>query len=156
MVLNRKGFFLELGEKEPQAAETKPEPKQVKVESAAEASQPAAAPVPVEEIAPASPAAQASAPAAVDAVAVDAVAAQSTTDTTAESTGAAPKVQTSLTTADAIAAELAAAEAAKPEIQLTTFAPDALQPGNSIRPGKRRPGNNLAGFRSMASELFKS
>ena len=153
MVLNRKGFFLELGEKEPQAAETKPEPKQVKVESAAEASQPAAAPVPVEEIAPASTAAQASAPAAVDAVAVDA---QSTTDTTAESTGAAPKVQTSLTTADAIAAELAAAEAAKPEIQLSTFAPDALQPGNSIRPGKRRPGNNLAGFRSMASELFNS
>ena len=153
MVLNRKGFFLELGEKEPQAAETKPEPKQVKVESAAEASQPAAAPVPVEEIAPASPAAQASAPAAVDAVAVDA---QSTTDTTAESTGAAPKEQTSLTTADAIAAELAAAEAAKPEIQLSTFAPDALQPGNSIRPGKRRPGNNLAGFRSMASELFNS
>ena len=65
MVLNRKGFFLELGEKEPQAAEAKPEPKQVKAESAAEASQPAAAPVPVEEIAPASPAAQASAPAAV-------------------------------------------------------------------------------------------
>ena len=153
MVLNRKGFFLELGEKEPQAAEAKPEPKQVKAESAAEASQPAAAPVPVEEIAPASPAAQASAPAAVDAVAV---AAESTTDTTAESTGAAPKVQPPLTTADAIAAELAAAEAAKPEIQLRTFAPDALQPGNSIRPGKRRPGNNLAGFRSMASELFNS
>ena len=151
MVLNRKGFFLELGEKEPQAAETKPEPKQVKVESAAEASQPAAAPVPVEEIAPASPAAQAFA-----AVAVTAVAAESTTNTTAESTGAAPKVQPFRTTADAIAAELAAAEAAKPQSQLTTFAPDALQPGNSIRPGKRRPGNNLAGFRSMASELFNS
>ena len=153
MVLNRKGFFLELGEKEPQAAEAKPEPKQVKAESAAEASQPTAAPVPVEEIAPASPAAQASAPAAVAAVAV---APESTTDTTAESTGAAPKVHPFRTTADAIAAELAAAEAAKPEIQLSTFAPDALQPGNSIRPGKRRPGNNLAGFRSMASELFNS
>ena len=82
--------------------------------------------------------------------------AASNPDTTAKSTEDAPKAKPSLTTAEAIAAELAAAEAAKPEIQLSTFAPVALQPGNSIRPGKRRPGNNLAGFRSMASELFKS
>ena len=149
MVLNRKGFFLELGDQEPQAAATKPEPKQVKVESAAEAAQPAAAPAPVEETSPA----QTSAPVAVAAVAS---AAESKTDTTAESSGNAPTVQTSQTTAEAIAAELAAAEAAKPEIQLSTFAPEALQPGNSIRPGKRRPGNNLSGFRSMASELFTS
>ena len=82
--------------------------------------------------------------------------AASNPDTTAKSSEDTPKAKPSLTTAEALAAELAAAEAAKPEIQLTTFAPDALQPGNSIRPGKRRPGNNLAGFRSMASELFKS
>ena len=152
MVLNRKGFFLELGDQEPQAAETKPEPKQEKVESAAEASQPAAAPAAVAEAVPA-PAAD-PAPAPVAAVAESKAA--SKPDITAKSTEDAPKAKPSLTTAEAIAAELAAAEAAKPEIQLSTFAPEALQPGNSIRPGKRRPGNNLAGFRSMASELFKS
>ena len=152
MVLNRKGFFLELGEQEPQAAETKPEPKPEKVENAAEPSQPEAAPAPVEEAVPA-PAVE-PAPAPVTVVAESQAA--SNPDTTAKSSEDAPKAKPSLTTAEALAAELAAAEAAKPEIQLTTFAPDALQPGNSIRPGKRRPGNNLAGFRSMASELFKS
>ena len=152
MVLNRKGFFLELGDQEPQAAETKPEPEQEKVESAAKASQPAAAPAAVAEAVPA-PAAD-PAPAPVAAVAESKAA--SKPDIPARSTEDAPKAKPSLTTAEAIAAELAAAEAAKPEIQLSTFAPEALQPGNSIRPGKRRPGNNLAGFRSMASELFKS
>ena len=152
MVLNRKGFFLELGEQEPQAAETKPEPKPEKVENAAEPSQPAAAPAPVEEAVPAAAVDPAPAPVAVVAESQ----AASNPDTTAKSSEDAPKAKPSLTTAEALAAELAAAEAAKPEIQLTTFAPDALQPGNSIRPGKRRPGNNLAGFRSMASELFKS
>ena len=88
--------------------------------------------------------------------AVAASKAESKGDTTAQSTEVAPKAESSKTTAEAIAAELAAAEAAKPEVELVTFAPEALQPGNSIRPGKRRPGNNLAGFRSMASELFKS
>ena len=152
MVLNRKGFFLELGEQEPQAAETKPEPKPEKVENAAEPSQPEAAPAPVAEAVPAPAVDPAPAPVAVVAESQ----AASNLDTTAKSSEDAPKAKPSLTTAEAIAAELAAAEAAKPEIQLTTFAPDALQPGNSIRPGKRRPGNNLAGFRSMASELFKS
>ena len=152
MVLNRKGFFLELGEQEPQEAETKPEPKPEKVENAAEPSQPAAAPAPVEEAVPAPAVDPAPAPVALVAESQ----AASNPDTTAKSSEDAPKAKPSLTTAEALAAELAAAEAAKPEIQLTTFAPDALQPGNSIRPGKRRPGNNLAGFRSMASELFKS
>ena len=152
MVLNRKGFFLELGEQEPQAAETKPEPKPEKVENAAEPSQPEAAPAPVEEAVPAPAVDPAPAPVAVVAESQ----AASNPDTTAKSSEDAPKAKPSLTTAEALAADLAAAEAAKPEIQLTTFAPDALQPGNSIRPGKRRPGNNLAGFRSMASELFKS
>ena len=152
MVLNRKGFFLELGEQEPQAAKTKPEPKPEKVENAAEPSQPEAALAPVEEAVP-DPAVE-PAPAPVTVVAESQAA--SNPDTTAKSSEDAPKAKPSLTTAEALAAELAAAEAAKPEIQLTTFAPDALQPGNSIRPGKRRPGNNLAGFRSMASELFKS
>ena len=62
----------------------------------------------------------------------------------------------SLTTAEAIAAELAAAEAEKPELVLMNFAPDALRPGNSIRFNKRVPGRNLSGFRNMASDLFKT
>ena len=152
MVLNRKGFFLELGDHDPKAAETKPKTKTeakpdteaVKVESAPKSPKPAAAPAPVEASAPVS------APAPV------AVAAVSKTDSTAKSSDVEAKAKPSLTTAEAIAAELSAAEAAKPEVELVTFAPEALQPGNSIRPGKRRPGNNLAGFRSMAAELFKS
>ena len=144
MVLNRKGFFLELGDHEPTApegkAETKPETKAVKVESTPTSPQPAATSTPVEEIAPA--------PVAVASV--------SKSDSTAESAEGVAKAKPSLTTAEAIAAELATAEAARPEVELVTFAPEALQPGNAIRPGKRRPGNNLSGFRSMATELFKS
>ncbi|WP_114992966.1 hypothetical protein [Synechococcus sp. UW179A] len=64
--------------------------------------------------------------------------------------------QSSLTIAEAIAAELAAAEAEKPDVVLVNFAPDALSPGNSIRSNKRVPGRNLSGFRMMASDLFKS
>ena len=62
----------------------------------------------------------------------------------------------SLTTAEAIAAQLAAAEAEQPELVLVNFAPDALRPGNSIRPNKRAPGKNLSTFRDMASDLFKT
>ena len=144
MVLNRKGFFLELGDHEPTASEskasTKPETKPAKVESASKSPQPAATSAPIEAIA--------SAPVAV--------ASESDTNRTTESAEVVAKAKPSLTTAEAIAAELAAADSAKPEVELVTFAPQALQPGNSIRPGKRRPGNNLAGFRSMATDLFKS
>ena len=149
MVLNRKGFFLELGDHQAKAPETKSEAKQEKAESAPESSQPAAAPAPapVKEVAPAPVEEVAPAPVAV--------AAESKTDTTAESAEVESKAKPSLTTAEAIAAELAAADSARPEVELVTFAPEALQPGNSIRPGKRRPGNNLAGFRSMATDLFK-
>ena len=144
MVLNRKGFFLELGDHEPTASEskaaTKPETKPAKVENASKSPQPAATSAPIEAIA--------SAPVAV--------ASESDTNRTTESAEVVAKAKPSLTTAEAIAAELAEADSAKPEVELVTFAPQALQPGNSIRPGKRRPGNNLAGFRSMATDLFKS
>ena len=62
----------------------------------------------------------------------------------------------SLTTAEAIAAELAAAAAARPAMTVATYAPDALLPGRALRPQRRRPGANLKGFRSMAADLFKS
>ena len=62
----------------------------------------------------------------------------------------------SLTTAEAIAAALAEAEAARPVVTLSTFAPDMLQPGRALRVEPRRPGRNLKGFKDMASELFSS
>jgi len=62
----------------------------------------------------------------------------------------------SLTTAETIAAKLAAEQANQPEITLVNFATNALRPGNSIRTNKRSPGKNLSGFRDMASDLFKT
>ena len=131
MVLNRKGFFLELGDPDPalaakyseaNAARSKIAAKESKKPSTASAT---AKPVQADKAQPAP--------------------APTTTE-----------AKPSLTTAEAIAAELAAAEAAKPTVELVNFAPEALKPGNAVRPGKRRPGSNLSGFRSMASELFKS
>ena len=52
--------------------------------------------------------------------------------------------------------ELAATDAARPEIAIVNFAPEALQAGNSLRKNKRTPGKNLTGFKDMASELFKT
>ena len=62
----------------------------------------------------------------------------------------------SLTTAEAIAASLAEAEAARPVVTFSTFAPDMLRPGRALRSKPRRPGRNLKGFKDMASELFSS
>ncbi|MBT67033.1 MAG: translation initiation factor 2 [Synechococcus sp. NP17] len=62
----------------------------------------------------------------------------------------------SATTAEAIAAELAEAEASRPVVMLSTFAPDMLRPGRELRPERRRPGRNLKEFRDMTSELFSS
>ena len=60
------------------------------------------------------------------------------------------------TTAEAIAAELAAAEAARPPVPLTTFAPDNLMPGSALRQSRRRPGAAMKGFRVLAGDLFKA
>jgi hypothetical protein len=84
---------------------------------------------------PAAPAAPAGAPAAQQAAA-----------------SAAP----SLTTAEAIAAELRAAQEAKPPVSIATFAPDALNPANAVPNRRRRAGANLAGFKAMASGMFRS
>jgi len=58
-----------------------------------------------------------------------------------------------LTTAEAIAAELRAAQEAKPAPTLSTFAPDALNPGNGVAMRRRRAGANLAGFKAMAKSM---
>lgn len=59
------------------------------------------------------------------------------------------------TTAEAIAAELAAAENAKPMVVLTTFSPDNLLPGTGLQQRRRRPGASLKSFRTIAADLFK-
>ena len=132
MVLNRKSFFLELREPAPEAAETKSQPGETSEGAVAatgsDLSRPAAASDPIE--------------------------AEAITSTLSAESGA--KSSPSLSSPETTAAELAEADAARAEIRFVTFAPEALQPGNSVRPGKRRPGNNLSGFRSMATDLFKT
>lgn len=136
MVLNRKGFFLELGDPDPAVAAKYAQPEATKTPTAVqEREKPSASATSTEPVQ--------TKPAKTEQV----QAAPAPTSTEAKP---------SLTTAEAIAAELAAAEAAKPTVELINFAPEALKPGNAVRPGKRRPGSNLSGFRSMASELFKS
>ena len=62
----------------------------------------------------------------------------------------------SLTTAEAIAAELRAAQEAMPPAALSTFAPECLNPANAVPSRRRRAGANLAGFKAMAAGLFRS
>ena len=60
------------------------------------------------------------------------------------------------TTAEAIAAELAASQAARPAVTMSTYAPSNLMPGAGLRAGKRRPGAGMKGFMTIAGDLFKS
>ena len=60
------------------------------------------------------------------------------------------------TTAEAIAAELRAAQEALPPPSLSTFAPDCLNPANALRSRRRLAGANLAGFKEMASGMFRN
>tara|TARA_B100000161_G_scaffold186977_1_gene135136 strand:+ start:173 stop:577 length:405 start_codon:yes stop_codon:yes gene_type:complete len=69
---------------------------------------------------------------------------------------ASPQPAAALTTAEAIAAELAAAEAARPAVTYSTFAPSNLMPGGGLRQRSRRPGAALKSFRGIAQDLFKS
>lgn len=69
---------------------------------------------------------------------------------------AAASTAPSLTTAEAIAAELRAAQEAKPPVSIATFAPEALNPANAVPSRRRRAGANLAGFKAMASGMFRS
>jgi len=69
---------------------------------------------------------------------------------------AAPSAAPSLTTAEAIAAELRAAQDAKPPVSTATFAPEALNPANAVPSRRRRAGANLAGFKAMASGMFRN
>ncbi|MFZ4565193.1 MAG: hypothetical protein ACOYMY_01910 [Prochlorococcaceae cyanobacterium] len=66
---------------------------------------------------------------------------------------AAPAGQPSITTAEALAAERAAAQKAETPRELTTFAAELLNPAQAIPRGRRRPGASLAPFRDLASSL---
>jgi hypothetical protein len=61
-----------------------------------------------------------------------------------------------VTTAEAIAAELRAAQEALPPPSNATFAPDCLNPTNALRSRRRLAGANLAGFKDMASGMFRN
>ena len=80
----------------------------------------------------------------------------STSSVTASAPSAPAAATGSMTTAEAIAAALAEAEAARPVVTLSTFAPGRLRPGRGLRCQPRRPGRDLKGFKDMASELFSS
>lgn len=71
----------------------------------------------------------------------------------AEAPKAAASGTAALTTAEAIAAELRAAQEARPAPTLSTFAPTALNPGNGVPMRRRRAGANLAGFKAMAKSM---
>jgi len=128
-------FFLDLsaeGDKAPEPARIAP------VEPAPEPKSPAAAAA--AGVKPASEPAAVQAPAAIG--------------TAAAATPAAPV--SGMTTAEAIAAELAAAQADRPEPNLATFAPDCLVPGSANPPRRRRAGANLAGFKEIARSYLKA
>lgn len=133
MVFQRKpSFFLDLSGD--QAAPPSTKPVQVAVEQKKPAA--AAAATPAAESTPAK-----SAPAKADASAA------------AASSEAARPV---LTTAEAIAAELRAAQEARPAPSQATFAPECLNPANALPRRRRRAGANLAGFKAMGDSLFRS
>ncbi len=60
-----------------------------------------------------------------------------------------------LTTAEAIAAELAAAEAQRPAPTMATFAPECLTPGGAAPMRRRTGGANLGVFKDMAAGMMR-
>ena len=141
-------FFLDLtgGNEELPAAPVVVAPVREKASPAkAPASKPAEVAV---RVAPVSQSPRASEPAKVAAAAI--VAAE------ASVAAAAPAARTSLTTAESIAAELAAAQANRPAPSLATFAPEALVPGGATPRRRRSGGANLAGFKAIARSFVKN
>ena len=61
-----------------------------------------------------------------------------------------------ITTAEAIRAELAAAQSEAPSVNLSNFAPDFLLPGRALTQPKRKAGPSLGRYRDMVDELFRS
>ena len=61
-----------------------------------------------------------------------------------------------ITTAEAIRAELAAAQAEAPSVNMSNFAPDFLLPGRTLTQPKRKAGPSLGRYRDMVDDLFRS
>ncbi|MFM7732489.1 MAG: hypothetical protein ACKO6F_03310 [Cyanobium sp.] len=113
------------------------------------------APVKQPEPASAKPAAAAKTAApAVKAVPAQAVAAPAAPATPAATNAAA--TGGNLTTAEAIAAELAAVQANRPAPSQATFAPDCLSAGAAVPRRRRLAGANLGTFKDMARGMMKS
>ena len=74
---------------------------------------------------------------------------QAATEAAASTTG-------SLTTAEAIVAELAAAQANRPAPSLATFAPECVIPGGGLVQRRRRSSADLGGFKAMARDMMRS
>jgi hypothetical protein len=66
----------------------------------------------------------------------------------------APAPSAGVTTAEAIAAELRAAQEARPAQTFVTFAPERVSAGGALPMARRKGGANLAGFKAMAGSLF--
>ena len=128
MVFNRKGsFFLNLDDQAPaKAAEVAP----VRAPETKAKADTTSTPVAIAAAAAADPIPATSAPAASTAL------------------------TTSLTTAEAIAAELRAAQEARPAQTFITFAPERVSAGGALPMARRKGGANLAGFKAMAGSLF--
>ena len=100
-------------------------------------------------------AAKAAAPAApVAAVAQAATAAPAAAPTAPVAPAAAGA--TARTTAEEIAAQLAAEAASRPAPTLATFAPDCLAPGAATPRRRRTAGANLGAFKEIARGMMKS
>ena len=140
MVFNRKGsFFLNLDDQAPaKAAEVAPVRAPETKAKADTTSTPVAIAVPT---------AAATAAAAAPSPSTNAPAAS--TDLT--STGV---TSTGVTTAEEIAAELRAAQEARPAQTFITFAPERVSAGGALPMARRKGGANLAGFKAMAGSLF--
>ncbi|MCT0207629.1 hypothetical protein KQ305_07930 [Synechococcus sp. CS-1332] len=82
-------------------------------------------------------------------------AAEAQTSVAAEAEVSLPPVS-GLTTAEEIAAELAAAEALRPAPTMATFAPDCVTAGGATPMKRRTPGANLGLFKEMAAGMMRS
>ena len=74
----------------------------------------------------------------------------------AKQAGSTETTSSTITTAEAIAAELRAAQESMPAPSTATFAPDCLNPVNAVPTARRRAGANLAGFKTMGKDMLKS
>ena len=104
----------------------------------------------------AEPAAKGSPVVIVSSAAPATAAADQATAVAAPAAAAAPLPSGGFTTAEAIAAELAAAQANRPAPSLATFAPEALTPGGANPRRRRSGGANMAAFKAIARSYSKN